>query len=305
MVPPIDQRGAVTPQEPDAYADVVALLAPFDREPPADAERGPSLERVARWLLREATGTSEPQLPASDRERRRLVTRLLTVRPPRPFPSDVLGHLDALFAAEARQRPTVTTGGVIDAAARVVKCSGAWVALWRGDITTLAVDAIVNAANADLLGCFRPEHACIDNAIHTAAGPRLREDCHRIMTMQGHREATGTARVTRAYYLPSRFVVHTVGPVVSGGAVTDAHRVALAACYHSCLDRVLNIGARSVALCAVSTGVFGYPKDDAAAVAASTVRQWLEQRPDALDLVVFDIFGDADERAYLGTDLFS
>jgi O-acetyl-ADP-ribose deacetylase (regulator of RNase III) len=263
------------------------------------------LQRVAEWLLREALDAPEVRLPSNEPACRRLVTRLLTVRPARPFPPDVLGDLDALFAAEARQRRTVDPAGVIDAAARVVVCGGTRVALWRGDITTLAVDAIVNAANADLLGCFRPEHACIDNAIHTAAGPRLRDDCHRIMTMQGHREPTGTAKVTRAYHLPSRFVLHTVGPVVSGRDVTGEHRDSLASCYRACLDRALAVGATSVAFCAVSTGVFGFPKDDAAAVAVSTVQQWLDQHRDAIDVVVIDVFGEADERAYLGTALFS
>jgi O-acetyl-ADP-ribose deacetylase (regulator of RNase III) len=295
----------MTPQEPASYAEVIALNTPFDRMAAGGADRASILERVAEWLRREASGTSIARLPADGHDRRRLVTRLLTVRPARPFPPDVLDALDALFAAEAGQRRSLNVAGVIDTATRVSVHGRTRLALWRGDITTLAVDAIVNAANADLLGCFRPEHACIDNAIHTAAGPRLREDCHRIMIAQGHREPTGTAKVTRAYYLPSRFVLHTVGPVVTSGSVTELQRSALARCYEACLDLACGVRARSVAFCAVSTGVFGYPKADAAAVGVATVRRWLERHPEALDVVVFNVFGEEDERAYLRTDALS
>ena len=177
--------------------------------------------------------------------------------------------------------------------------------LWRGDITTLAVDAIVNAANTDLLGCFRPGHTCIDNAIHSVAGPRLREDCRRIIVHQGHREPTGAAKLTRGYYLPSRFVLHTVGPIVPDGRPTDEQRAELARCYEECLNVAVDVGLRSIAFCAISTGVFGYPKDEAATVAMATVRVWLARHPDALDHVVFDVFSAADEAAYLGPGRFA
>jgi Macro domain len=187
----------MTRREPDAYADAIALHTPFDRRPAGGADRGSILEDVAGWLLRDAAGASVARLPPGDNERRRLVTQLPTVRPARPFPHDVSSGLDALFAVEANRPRAVRldgVDGVMDTATRVVLHGRTRVAVWRGDITTLAVDAIVNAANTDLLGCFRPEHACIDNAIHTAAGPRLREDCHRIMTMQGHGEPAGQPR---------------------------------------------------------------------------------------------------------------
>ena len=170
--------------------------------------------------------------------------------------------------------------------------------VWRGDITRLAVDAIVNAANAELLGCFRPGHACIDNAIHSAAGPRLREDCARIMEIQGHPETSGTAKITRAYHLPSRFVLHTVGPIVAGGRVGPDDERTLVACYGSCLElAAATPSIRSFAFCAISTGVFGYPKDRAADVAVRTVSRWLRERPKTFDLVVFCVFSEADEWA--------
>jgi O-acetyl-ADP-ribose deacetylase (regulator of RNase III) len=157
----------------------------------------------------------------------------------------------------------------------------------------------VNAANADLLGCYRPGHTCIDNAIHSAAGPRLRDDCARIVEIQGHRERTGDAKITRAYHLPSRFVLHTVGPIVGDGRVGPDDERALASSYRSCLELAASLPSiRTLAFCAISTGVFGYPKEQAAATAIAVVSTWLRNHPGALDLVVFSVFSDADERAY-------
>ena len=107
--------------------------------------------------------------------------------------------------------------------------------LWQGDITTLRCDEIVNAANAQMLGCFCPCHGCIDNAIHTYSGVQLRAECARIMEGQGHEEKTGTAKHTHAYNLPCKYILHTVGPVVQG-RVTKRDRELLASCYRSCLQ---------------------------------------------------------------------
>ncbi|MFE7762571.1 macro domain-containing protein [Streptomyces sp. NPDC057438] len=162
----------------------------------------------------------------------------------------------------------------------------------------MTADAVVNAANSRLLGCFRPRHPCIDNALHNAAGPRLRDDCHTIVTAQGTREPTGTAKITRGYHLPARYVLHTVGPVVQGEPhAYDAQ--ALASSYRACLDLAAQVeDIRTLAFCAISTGVFGYPKEEAAPVALRAVGDWIAARPDRFDRVVFAVFEDADEQAY-------
>jgi O-acetyl-ADP-ribose deacetylase (regulator of RNase III) len=176
---------------------------------------------------------------------------------------------------------------------------GSVVRIWRGDITRLALDAIVNAANTELLGCFRPGHGCIDNAIHTAAGPRLRDDCATIIDIQGRPEETGGAKITRAYHLPSRFVLHTVGPIVADGRVRPQDVRALAASYRSCLDLARSMRSiRTLAFCGVSTGVFGYPRAQAAEVAVRTVLSWLSDHPGALELIVFNVFSEADLDVY-------
>lgn len=168
--------------------------------------------------------------------------------------------------------------------------------LWQGDITTLAVDAIVNAANSQMLGCWQPGHYCIDNAIHTFAGVQLRCACADIMDAQGHEEPTGHAKMTDAYNLPSKHVIHTVGPIANGASTTK-HRAQLAACYRSCLDLACEQGIESIAFCCISTGVFGFPQHDAAEIAIRTVRGWLDKN-DSEITVVFDVFGDDDRGIY-------
>ncbi|HEX8870755.1 MAG TPA: macro domain-containing protein, partial [Lentzea sp.] len=173
-------------------------------------------------------------------------------------------------------------------------------AVWRGDITRLLCDAVVNAANDALLGCFQPMHPCVDNAIHTAAGPRLRSDCHRIMAAQAAPEPTGIAKITRGYHLPAPYVLHTVGPIVRG-KVLPAHANALADSYRACLDLAAEFGKiRTLAFCGISTGIFGFPKLPAARIAVSAVQDWLAAHPGRFDRVVFTTFGDEDDEAYRG-----
>ena len=168
--------------------------------------------------------------------------------------------------------------------------------LWRGDITTIATDAIVNAANSQMLGCWVPGHHCIDNAIHTFAGIQLRIECARLMDEQGHGEPTGAAKITRAWNLPSGHVIHTVGPIANGRP-TDTHRDQLASCYRSCLELAADNDLTSIAFCGISTGVFGFPREEAAQIAVRTVRAWLDGRGEALD-VVFNVFSEKDEDVY-------
>ena len=172
--------------------------------------------------------------------------------------------------------------------------------LWRGDITTLAADAIVNAANSNMTGCWAPLHYCIDNAIHTFAGMQLRLECARLMREQNHPEPAGCAKVTSAYNLPSRHIVHTVGPI-SNGVVDVGMRTLLASSYRSCLDETAQAGDASIALCCISTGEFGFPADQAAPLAVGTVRSWLAERDGArlpVPIIVFNVYKKSDEALY-------
>ncbi|MGN0633905.1 MAG: protein-ADP-ribose hydrolase [Oscillospiraceae bacterium] len=166
--------------------------------------------------------------------------------------------------------------------------------LWKGDITTLKCGAIVNAANSGMTGCYQPCHNCIDNCIHTFAGVRLRLECAEIMEKQGFGEPTGQAKITSAYNLPCGYVIHTVGPIVNG-ELTEKHCRLLKSCYNSCLELAVKNHIDSIAFCCISTGVFGFPKQEAAEIAVKTVRDFLKSNSIK---VVFNVFGDDDYEIY-------
>jgi O-acetyl-ADP-ribose deacetylase (regulator of RNase III) len=287
-----------------AYRALVALDEPFRPSPPAAVDAVPQLVAQLVTALQATTPSAawaREGLQGTYLHPRDALKALLTIRLPEPVLSpETHAMLDQLLSYERRTRATeaLALPRLSDTLPQTTFPSAQSCALWQGDITTLRADAIVNAANAALLGCFEPFHACIDNAIHSAAGPRLREDCQRIMAAQGMPEPTGEAKITRAYHLPASFVLHTVGPIVRG-PLQPNHATALAACYRACLDLAAQIpGVRSVAFCGISTGIYGYPKEQAARVALATVSTWLRERPTALDLVIFNVFSADDRLVY-------
>lgn len=170
--------------------------------------------------------------------------------------------------------------------------------LRQGDITTLRCDAIVNAANSGMTGCYVPCHGCIDNCIHTYAGVQLRQECASIMREQGREEEPGGAKITGAYNLPCKYILHTVGPVVAGPP-TEQEEALLASCYRSCLELAAENGLKSIAFCCISTGVFHFPNQDAAEIAVKTVTDFL-QTPSSIQRVIFNVFKDADKQIYRG-----
>ena len=243
--------------------------------------------RVAliQFLLDERQERNIP-LPSSEAEQKRLLRGLMNVRPPHPIGQEFLHLQDEYLQEEQRRR------GVTDWRTLSPIRDGLY--LWRGDITTLRCDAIVNAANSALLGCFYPCHGCIDNAIHTFAGVQLRLYLDEQMKEQGHDEPVGQARLTPAFNLPCRYVLHTVGPYV-GGRLTEAHRAQLASCYRSCLEMAEQHGLESVAFCCISTGEFHFPQEEAAQIAIQTVQAY--QKHSAIK-VIFNVFQESDERLY-------
>ncbi|MGV2984326.1 protein-ADP-ribose hydrolase [Microbacterium sp. AGC85] len=235
-----------------------------------------------------------------DAERRRLLAALLTVRPARPVPAEVLDALETQLRSERDSRGQIEATTLPTLADERFVADGFpadRIALWRGDLTRLRADAIVNAANAQMLGCFQPGHACIDNAIHAAAGPRLRAECAAHMREQGHLEPTGAATLTGGYALPASHVIHTVGPIVRDGLNAE-HRDALASSYRSTLDTAEAAGIRTVGLCSVSTGVFGFPKEPAARICLDTIATWFAAHPHSELRVIISLFADVDERTY-------
>ena len=177
------------------------------------------------------------------------------------------------------------------------------ISIWQGDITRLAVDAIVNAANSQMLGCFRPMHTCIDNCIHTFAGVQLRAACAEKMDVlrqkygQDYEQPTAVPMLTDAYNLPAKSVVHVVGPIVYGALTQDLEQN-LADCYRNVLDLCREHDLKSVAFCCISTGVFRFPNERAAEIAVDTVTQWLQDHPGSVERVIFNVFKETDKACY-------
>lgn len=246
------------------------------------------------WLIDALMGERDDlggiRVPPDGEGQRLLLRGLLNVRPPRPVGDEFLRVQDEYLQGRLAERGGVTR--VDD-----LGFTDDGLAVWRGDITTLQVDAIVNAANSQMLGCFVPNHRCIDNAIHTYAGIQLRLKCARQMTAQGHEEPTGRAKVTPGYNLPAAHVLHTVGPIVSGGMPSRRDRALLEGCYTSCLELAHKRGLASLAFCCISTGEYGYPNREAAQVAVATVRDWKNQTNSKMR-VIFDVFKPVDNDIY-------
>ena len=230
------------------------------------------------------------RFPKDEYSQRRLLRSLMNVSPPMPLREDFLKVQDALLSAEREEK------GVIDADRLPVSSVDPRLILWQGDITRLNADAIVDADNSALLGCFQPCHGCIDNAIHSAAGLQLRDECNRIMEAQGYPEPNGQAKLTKGYNLPARYVLHTVGPIVQG-QITQENRDDLASCYRSCLSLAAEHKLETVAFCCISTGEYRFPNREAAEIAVRTVKEFLDQKT-SIRKVIFNVFKDIDAAIY-------
>lgn len=240
-------------------------------------------------LLNERPDGRGVAVPAGASEQRDLLRTLMNVRPPEALAAEVLNVQDAYL-----QQWLVERGGAADART-LPYCNR--IAVWRGDITLLKADAIVNAANSQMLGCFVPGHHCIDNAIHAYAGMQLRLICAGLMCKQGHEEPIARVKVTPAFNLPSSHIFHTVGPIVPSHKPGPREELLLRRCYTSCLEEATRRKLDTLAFCCISTGVFGYPQEAAARVAIDAVRHHLDHNDPNLK-VIFNVFLASDESIY-------
>lgn len=243
---------------------------------------------LIRFLLNERSDYKDLTIPKATAEQKMLLRSLLNIRMPQETPEEFIRIQNEYLQEEARVK------GITDYHDLTPMEDGVY--LWQGDISTLKVGAIVNAANSRMLGCFYPNHKCIDNCIHTFAGIQLRKACNDIMMKQGHEEETGKAKITPAYNLPSEYVIHTVGPIIYG-KVTEKDERLLSSCYRSCLAIADENEVDSIAFCCISTGEFHYPNHQAAEVAVQTVRDYKADTGSRMD-VVFNVFKDIDFNIY-------
>lgn len=239
-------------------------------------------------LLEEKKEYKKILLPQSTGEQKALLRSLMNVRMAAPISEVFLQIQDEYLKEETKKK------GITDI--RVLKPVEEGIYLWQGDITTLKCDAIVNAANSGMTGCYQPCHNCIDNCIHTYAGIQLRNACAKIMEKQGYEEPTGRAKITPAFNLPCKYVLHTVGPIVQGH-LTEEHEELLASCYRSCLELADENDVKSMAFCCISTGVFMFPNERAAEIAVQTVRDYRREKNSGIE-VIFNVWKDVDYEIY-------
>lgn len=241
---------------------------------------------LTRYLLDEAGYKNE--IPESEEEQKYLLRGLMNIREPKPIGSDFLTIQDEYLQEVVEDKGVVDVESLEPIRDRLY--------LWRGDITRLRIDAIVNAANSGMCGCFQANHSCIDNIIHTVSGVQLRLYCSDLMTAQGYPEPTGKAKITPAYNLPCKYVIHTVGTICRG-RVTARNIQELESCYRSCMEISDENGVRSIAFCCISTGVFGFPKQRGAEIAIRTVEECIAAGA-KVEKVVFNVFSPEDEEYY-------
>lgn len=245
---------------------------------------------MIQQLLNEEPYYKNYKIPVNEQEQKDMLRSLMNVREPKKIDDSFLNIQDEYLieennSVEITEVNNLTPSNLDE---RII--------LWKGDITALRVDAIVNAANSQMCGCFRPMHNCVDNIIHSKSGIQLRLKCAEIMQNQGYEEPTGQAKITPAYNLPCKYVLHTVGPIVQG-RLAKQHEELLASCYRSCLELAESSGVESIAFCCISTGVFMFPNQRAAEIAVETVREYLKDH-DGIKKVVFNVFKDIDLDIY-------
>jgi O-acetyl-ADP-ribose deacetylase (regulator of RNase III) len=270
-------------------------------------EQKERLDYLVKEFIRDSEMNRDMEIPKSDEEKKVVLRSLMNIRMPSEMDKEVLEVQDEYLRERAVQKGIV---GLEDIPTVKESLDSTYphadkISIWQGDITRLKAGAIVNAANSQMLGCFAPMHTCIDNCIHTFAGVQLRQECDRYMNNMKMRygkryeEPTGQAVLTGAYNLPADYVIHTVGPIVSG-RLNDTHRDYLKRCYNSIMECCVENNIRSVAFCCISTGVFCFPNDEAARIAVGTVSEVLDKYNDRFDRVVFNVFKDEDLRLYEG-----
>ena len=243
---------------------------------------------LIRELLREEKRYQDIAVPSDAEEQKQLLRGLMNIRAPRQISREFLHIQDAYLTEETAAK------GIVELEELTPVRDSLY--LWQGDITTLRCDAIVNAANSGMTGCYVPNHRCIDNCIHSFSGIQLRLACAELMAEQGYAEPTGQAKITRAYNLPCRYILHTVGPIITG-KLTAGDCELLSSCYRSCLTLAEEKGLESVAFCCISTGEFHFPNEAAAEIAVRTVEAFQKEHS-GVKKVVFNVFKDLDKEIY-------
>lgn len=245
------------------------------------------VDKLLNYFINENKTFQNYKIPNNYNDKRLFLRGLINLREPKPISEDILKLEDELLKQELQTRKITDVKNIKEVENKI--------SVWQGDITTLKIDAIVNAGNSYLLGCFIPNHSCIDNIIHSRAGIRLRLACNDIM--QGRQIETSKAIITKGYNLTCKYIIHTVGPIIET-TLTDKKIKELENCYISCLDLAKKYNIKTIAFPCISTGIFHFPKDKASIIAVNTVRTYLKNNPTSFDKIVFNVFTREDKEYY-------
>ena len=258
------------------------------------------LDFLIQYLLKENREVNIDKLPTDITQKKNLYRSLCNIREPKPISKEYLEVENAYLQEELKKKDIIKVED-IETISEKYKTSelknSSKICLWEGDITTLQIEAIVNAANSQGLGCFVPCHKCIDNQIHTMAGVELRQACNEIMKKKDYQLKTGEAIITKGYNLPAKYVIHAVGPMIYD-TVTQLEEQQLADCYINSLQLAMDNGIRTIAFPCISTGEFRFPKEQASKIAIATVDDFLKHNSDKFEKVVFNVFTEDDKRIY-------
>jgi O-acetyl-ADP-ribose deacetylase (regulator of RNase III) len=287
------------------YSNLINLYERYPSDTvliPSEKELNDIMDFLLDTLIRKEGLSIINKVPDDPREKRMALRALLNIRPAGALQERFIKNMDMLLQHELKEKSITGFNELFPVSEPFPDNrlkNPDLIFLWRGDITSLRVDAIVNAANDRMLGCFQPLHNCIDNVIHSAAGPLLREDCKTIMDIQGKREETGDAKITRGYNLPTRYVIHTVGPIIMGDHVAEVQKEELASCYVSSLSLAAQVrDITSIAFPCISTGVFNFPRELAVQIAVQSVDEWLDKNPHNFTHIIFNVFLEEDLHLY-------
>ncbi|MGB4660745.1 MAG: protein-ADP-ribose hydrolase [Mobilitalea sp.] len=258
------------------------------------------------WIVKELCidSVKYKDLKVRIEDRRNIMHSLMNIRMPKPISQEFIEIQDEFLKQESVEKGIITIDNIptIQEEYHSTHPYAEKISLWQGDITRLQVDAIVNAANAQMLGCFVPGHSCIDNAIHSAAGIELREECYEYMRRRrnedkNYEEPTGSAILTKGYNLPCKHVIHTVGPIVYS-KLTEAIKGDLRNCYNSCLQIAVDHGIKTIAFCCISTGEFRFPNEEAAKIAMKSIQEFLDRNAEKVDRIIINVFKNVDLEIY-------
>ena len=257
------------------------------------------LDYLINYLLTERNETLEID-NLSYKDKKRIYRSLCNIRDAKPI-SEEYFKIENKYLQEELNKKDITDVADIQPAKELLKVTNLKyedkICLWKGDITTLKIDAIVNAANSQGLGCFVPMHSCVDNIIGSNAGVSLRLECNKVMKEKNYFLPTGKAFITKGYNLPAKYVIHTVGPIIYE-EVTEKEEQELINCYINSLKLAIQNGIKTIAFPCISTGKFRFPKTQACKLAIKAVEEFLDTHNDEIDKIVFNIYIEEDYEIY-------